>query len=264
MRRVAIVTGASAGIGYATAERLLRDGYSVVATARRRAPMDRLKGAASAGNVLVIPGDIADPRHCRTIVQRAAEWGRLEVVVANAGRGYVGPFELITDEEMRHIIDVNLFGVMHPIREAIPIMKANGGGKIVIVGSVLSRIATSGNAVYCAAKHAVVGLADSLRFELRPHGIRVISVLPGYTATEFFDVMIRKGERSVEKVRKYFFFDTAERVANVIARRIEHPKAEVVVGAINTAGVFFGTRFPSLYRFAVTAFEKLLIRKAGN
>jgi short-subunit dehydrogenase len=261
---VALVTGASSGIGEATAKRLAADGYAVAISARRadrlEALAERIRG--SGGEALVLPGDITDATFARAVVRAADEWGGLEVVVANAGMGYTGPYELMTDEEMRRLIDTNILGVFRPVQEAIAPMRARGGGKIVIIGSVLSRVATPGSAVYCATKHAVVGFADSLRHEVRRDGIRVISVLPGYTSTEFFDAMIQRGERAVDVVKEYWFFHSSENVADVIARRIAYPCSEVVVGAANTAIVLFATRFPSVFHAVLTQIDRLASKNA--
>lgn len=261
-RRVAIVTGASAGIGAATARRLAAEGYAVVITARRA---DRLQALAAelraAGHeVESVPGDIRDPAICRSVVERAAAWGSLEAVVANAGVGYTGPFAAMTDDEMRQMVDVNLMGVLRIVRDAIP--ELSPGAVLVLVGSVLSRIATPHNAVYCATKHALAGFADSLRLELRRDGVRVVHVMPGYTDTEFFDVQLRRERRAIDAVKKYWFFFSADQVADVIARRIRNPRAEVVVGAVNAAIVWVGTRFPSVLKGLVAFVDDLSERQA--
>lgn len=249
LRTVALVTGASAGIGEATARRLARDGYSVVLSARRQERLEEIAEEirSEGGEALVIAGDITSSRFCRQVVSEAAAWGRLDVLVANAGVGSTGMFDEMTDKDIRQLIDVNLLGVLRTVKEAIPVMRDYETGKIVIVGSVLSRLTTSHNAVYCATKHGVVGFADSLRPEVRDSGIRVISVLPGYTDTEFFDVMLNTVERPVDAIKKKWFFHPPEAVADVISRRIRSPRAEVVVGAVNTAVVWFGVRFPKTF-----------------
>lgn len=265
-RRVAVVTGASSGIGAATARRLAADGYSVYATARRRQRLEDLQQEieAEGGEARNWAGDIGDPTVCATIIREAAAWGDLEVLVANAGIGYSGDFDGMQDWELRRMIDVNVLGVMRTVRDALPVMKANGRGRIVIVGSVLSRLATAKNAVYCATKHALAGFADSLRRELRGSGVRVILVLPGYTATEFFDAMLRKERRPVDGIKDNWFFNTPEDVADVIAHRIEYPKGQVVVGLANTAVVFMGTRFPELFYSLFSLAENYFAAKMSH
>lgn len=258
-RPVAVVTGASAGIGAATARRLVAAGYAVVVAARRGERLERLAGEIreSGGEALAVPGDLADAAFCRRLIAEAAAWGELEVLVANAGMGYSGAFTDMADEEIRRLVDVNLLGVVRTVHAALPIMRARGGGRIVMVGSVLSRITTPGAAVYCATKHALVGFADSLRYEVRRDHIRIISILPGYTSTEFFDAMISRGKRGVDKVKRFWFFHSPDDVAEVIARRLEQPVAEAVVGVLNAAVVFLGTRFPAGYRGLMTAIDSL-------
>ncbi len=249
-RPVAVVTGASSGIGEATARRLAADGYAVVVAARRA---DRLEALAeeirsAGGEALVVTGDIRDLAHCESIVAAAEDWGELDVVVANAGLGCSGPFEETPDEEIRRVLDVNVLGLMRVVKAAIPGLKRRRAGRLVLVGSVLSRFATPGTAVYTASKHAVAGFADSIRFDLEPYGVRVITIMPGYTKTEFFDVMTRVGSESEGLAEKPPIYHTSEDVANVIARRIERPVAEAVVGVANLALVLLATRLPCAFR----------------
>lgn len=262
MSRVALVTGASSGIGAATARRLAADGYAVVVTARRA---DRLEALceeirAAGGVAEAVSGDVRDDVVIRTAVDRAAALGRLTVVVANAGLGYTGRFEEMTDEQLRHLVDVNILGVMRVVRHALPHLRASENGRVVIIGSVLSRVATTHNAVYCATKHAVVGFADALRLELRRDRIRVISILPGYTDTEFFDVQLRRDSRAIDGIKKFWFFHSPDAVADVVARRIEKPCAEVVVGGLNTAVVWVARRFPGFMNGMMTTVDVLMER----
>ncbi len=262
-RRVAVVTGASAGIGAATARRLAAAGYAVFLTARRAERLDalveELRGAGHEADRLV--GDIREDGVCHAIIDRAAAWGRLEVVVANAGVGYTGPFAEMTDDQMRQLVDVNLMGVLRIVRHAIPRLEEEA--RLVVVGSVLSRIATPHNAVYCATKHALAGFCDSLRLELRRARVRVIHVMPGYTDTEFFDAQLRRERRAIDAVKKFWFFHGPDAVASVIERRIQRPRAEVVVGGLNAAVVWLGTRFPSVLRGLVMVVDELAEKKAA-
>lgn len=264
--KVAIVTGASAGIGEATARRLAAEGYAVLVTARRVERLECLVAEirAAGGEAKALAGDIRDAVFCRRLVEESAAWGELEILVANAGMGYSGPFAEMGDDEMLQLIEINVLGVLRTIHAAIPIMRVRRRGTIVIVGSVLSRIATPGAAVYCATKHAVAGFADALRLELRDDLIRVVTILPGYTATEFFDVMIRRGERAVDKIKKYSFFHSADDVARVIVRRIARPVDEVVVGLMNTMIVFAGTRFPGPFRRLIGLVDRVMKRGGAS
>lgn len=261
-RPVAVVTGASSGIGAATARRLAAEGYAVVVAARRRERLDALAAEIRerGGEALVVDGDIARLEDCQALIRQAAAWGRVEVLVANAGFGHVGPFDEMKDEEIRRLIDVNVLGVLRTVKETIPLFKQNGGGKIVIIGSVLSRIATSYNAVYTATKHAVIGLADALRLELHGTGIRVIAILPGYTATEFFDVALHRVKRAADAVRNTFIMASPDDVAAVIARRIRSPRAETVIGALNLGIVLLARWCPPAYRAVHLAMERFLRR----
>lgn len=262
-RRVAVITGASSGIGAAAARRLAADGYAVFLTARRGDRLATLAEELRAGGheVDYVPGDIRDEATCRLVVDRAAAWGRIEAVVANAGVGYTGPFVEMTDDQMRHMVDVNLMGVLRIVKHALP--RLSSGAVLVLVGSVLSRVATPHNALYCATKHALAGFADALRLELRRSRIRVVHVMPGYTDTEFFDVQLRRERRAIDAVKKYWFFFSPDEVAAIIARRIRSPRAEVVVGTFNAAVVWVGTRFPSVLRGLIACVDDLSERKAA-
>jgi 3-oxoacyl-[acyl-carrier protein] reductase len=182
---VTAITGASAGIGAATAAAIAAEGGSIVVGARRRERLDVL--ADDFGDaVAVVEMDVRDPEGSRRLVDEAiARFGRLDALVANAGIGAYGGIMDLSDEQLRVMMDTNVAGTVWPIRAAVPHFLEAGSGDIVIVASVAGLRGAGDEAVYAATKFAQVGLAGGLDRELRQKGIRVSAICPGGTATEF-------------------------------------------------------------------------------
>jgi len=190
MTSVALVTGASSGIGAATARRLARAGFVVYGAARR---LDRLAALEGEG-VRPLALDVTDDASMVAAVERVvAEQGRIDVLVNNAGYGSYGAVEDVPQEEARRQIEVNLFGLARLIQLVLPAMRAQGSGRIVNVTSMGGRIATAFGGWYHASKHAVEGLSDSLRQEVAPFGIDVVVIEPGGIRTEWGGIAARTG-----------------------------------------------------------------------
>jgi len=182
---VVAITGASAGIGRATARELATAGARVVIGARRRERLEGLEGELP-GHVVAVEMDVRSPADSHRLVQEAIErFGRLDALVANAGIGMYGGILDHTDEELTTMLDTNVAGTVWPIRAAVPELLRAGQGDIVIVASVAGFRGGADEAVYAATKFAQVGLAGSLDRELRPKGIRVTTIGPAGTSTEF-------------------------------------------------------------------------------
>ncbi len=182
---VVAITGASSGIGAATARALGAEGASVALGARRK---DRLTELADelGSQVAVVEMDVRTSEDSQRLVDQAVEsFGHLDAIVVNAGVGMYGGIMDQTDDEIRSMIDTNVAGTIWPIRAAVPRLLENGGGDIVIVASVAGLRGAGDEAVYAATKHAQVGLAGGLDRELREKNIRVSTIAPGGTATEF-------------------------------------------------------------------------------
>ena len=245
MKKVALVTGASAGIGEATVKRLLADGYIVYAAARR---MDRMAPLAAAGARLIAL-DLTDDASIIAAVERIrSETGRLDVLVNNAGYGSYGALEDVPLAEARRQFEVNLFGAARLIQLALPIMRKQKSGKIVNVSSVGGKFGGAFGAWYHATKHALEGLSDSLRVELIPFGIDVIVIEPGAIRTEWGDIALesllaRSGDTAygpyVRRAQKAFKSVTTSRlpsppevVANIIAAatRARRPRTRYPAG----------------------------------
>ena len=179
------ITGASSGIGAATARALGAEGASVVLGARRK---DRLAELADelGSQVAVVEMDVREPADSQRFVDQAIDtFGKLDAIVVNAGIGAYGGIMDLTDDQLTDMIDTNVAGTIWPIRAAVPQFIASGGGDIVIVASVAGLRGAGDEAVYAATKHAQVGLAGGLDRELREKNIRVSTLAPGGTATEF-------------------------------------------------------------------------------
>jgi clavulanate-9-aldehyde reducatase len=185
--RKAAVTGASSGIGEATAIALAGAGATVALGARRKDRLDQLAerigsegGAAHAFEV-----DVCGEAASRAFVEGAAErMGGLDILVNNAGLMLLGPVDGAETEEWRRMVDVNVLGLLYCTHAAIPLMREGGGGHIVNLSSVAGRTATLGSGVYNLTKWGVTGFSEALRQEVLHSGIRVTVVEPGYVATE--------------------------------------------------------------------------------
>jgi short-subunit dehydrogenase len=188
---VAIVTGASAGIGAAVARELAKNRFQVVLAARRRERLDKLEQDIKAlgGTALAIPTDMTRLEDCQRLVQETmATFGRIDVLVNNAGFGYRLPLEYTPIEAIRQTFETNLFGPIALTQLVIPIMRAQEKGYIINISSLAGRIARPLSSVYDATKHAIEAISDSLRAELAQFGIRVIVIEPGFIKTEFQEI----------------------------------------------------------------------------
>jgi NAD(P)-dependent dehydrogenase (short-subunit alcohol dehydrogenase family) len=179
-RPVALVTGASSGIGRATARALAEAGFSVVGTSRNATAATPIEG------VELVDLDVAqDASVERAVAGTIERFGRIDLLVNNAGIGGAGAAEEASVEQAQRIFDTNVFGVIRTTRAVLPHMRAQRAGRIVNVSSVLGFVPAPYMAVYAATKHAVEGYSESLDHEVRQFGVRVLLVQPGYTKTGF-------------------------------------------------------------------------------
>lgn len=196
--RAVIVTGASSGIGLETAREFARAGSNVVLASRNQAALELLAEELSTlpGWRLVVPTDVRDREAVNAMVERTAqEFGAVDVLVNNAGLGLDATIAEGSLENMRYVLDVNLFGCIYAIQAVVPHMKTKGSGAIINVSSVAGRISTPYNGLYSATKAALNAISDALRLELAGYGIVVTAVYPGYTVTGFGDNLLREMER---------------------------------------------------------------------
>lgn len=226
MRRTVIVTGASRGIGRATALALAEPGIRLALAARDTARLNSVaEEARSRGaEALAIPCDVTQEGAVRRLIAAAAEGGRIDLLVNNAGTAAIAPVIELSLDDWRRTLDVNLTGAFLLCKYAIPHMAE--GGLIVNIASVAARQGFPGWAAYCAAKGGLLLFSNALREELRPRGVRVSVVLPAATDTDIWEDVPGTADRS-RMLR-------AEDIAHVIAQLAAQPPAmtteEIVVG----------------------------------
>ncbi|MBI0329267.1 oxidoreductase [Burkholderia plantarii] len=182
---VALITGASSGIGRHAAKALRKAGYHVYGTTRKA-------GAPSADGITMLICDVTDDRSVQNMIAEVVKQaGRIDLLVNNAGIGLLGGAEESSTAQAQALFDVNVFGVTRVTNAVLPIMREQGKGRIVNLSSVLGLIPSPYNALYASTKHALEGYSESLDHELRTFGIRVVLVEPGMTRTSFEDNITR-------------------------------------------------------------------------
>lgn len=202
---VAVVTGAGRGIGRAAAQRLSREGYRVALTSRSE-PELKETAALCPGETLVLPADITDPAAVDQLFGEVeAAWGRIDVLVANAGAGTSASVAKTTDEQWQRMLDLNLTSPFRCIRRVLPGMVTRGHGRVVVVASIAAKVGEPYISAYTASKHGVLGLVRSAAAEVATSGVTVNAVCPGYVDTPMTDAtvegIVAKTGRSAEEAR---------------------------------------------------------------
>jgi short-subunit dehydrogenase len=252
--RVAVVTGASSGIGEATARELVARGADVVLVSRAAERLEALERelSASGGRALAIKTDVAHENSVETMVREAvAAFGSLDVLVNNAGLGLSGRVAELRAEDLRYVFEVNTIGPLNCIQAALPHM--GRGGRIINVSSVVGRRAVPKVGGYCATKFALNALSDSLRVEVADRGITVTSVYPGTTRTAFRENSRRtKNERRGWRPKGV----TPEKVAGKIADAAEKGPRDVYVTLPDRIYAAATLLFPGLADHALRAWAR--------
>jgi short-subunit dehydrogenase len=232
--KVILISGASSGIGKATALACAWAGMNVSLAARRGEKLEKVARQVSDLNrrAHFFTCDVARPEQVRAWVAEAHDkLGRVDAVFANAGYGHVGPAMQMSLSEQRHLFDVNYFGTVHLLREAMPYLATTDGGlkHMLVCSSCLSELGPPGVGVYAATKAAQDCLAQAMRAELAPEGYSVTSVHPVGTATEFSEAAKRSGEpQSAGRIKSPGWLEQSpEHVAKRIVKALRKPTAEV-------------------------------------
>ena len=225
--KVVVITGASSGLGEATARHLSAEGASVVLGARRT---DRIKSLAdeindNGGKALAITTDVTELDQTKKLVDKAVEeFGRVDVMLNNAGLMPFSPLERLKVDEWNQLIDVNIKGVLNGIAAALPYMKEQKSGHVINVSSVAGHVVVPGGVVYCATKHAVRVISEGLRKEVKPYNLRTTIISPGAVATELPD-SISEDDISAEMHKFYEEYAIpADSFARAVAFAISQPE----------------------------------------
>ncbi|WP_335966939.1 SDR family oxidoreductase [Galbibacter sp. PAP.153] len=183
--KVWLVTGASKGLGLVLVQKLLNKGYKVAATSRNKEAL--LSAVGEGNNFLPLQVDLLSEQSVLSAIKNIIQkFGKIDVIVNNAGYGQIGTLEELTDREARQNFEVNVFGCLNVIRNAMPHLRANKGGSIFNISSIAGFIGTfPGWGIYCATKYAVVGFTEALAAEVKSFGISATIVYPGYFRTNF-------------------------------------------------------------------------------
>ncbi len=254
-----------------TAIAYARRGYAVVLAARRT---DRLAEVAQqckaarrsddAAPTLVVPTDVALAQQVQELVDRAAgELGRIDVMVNNAGYGLFAQVHQTSIEEMRQIVDVNFMGVFYGCRAAAPIMMRQRSGHIFNVSSVIGKRGTPFHGAYCATKFAIVGLSDAMRVEMKPFGVRVTTVCPALTETEFFDQQ-PGGAQAKSSFKRFKKTVKARDVGEKIAAATGKKRPEIVFSAGGKALVLISALSPRLADWMMRLYYNDLVKRQDH
>jgi NAD(P)-dependent dehydrogenase (short-subunit alcohol dehydrogenase family) len=242
--KVAVVTGASSGIGEATARELASRGASVVLASRAVEKLEALQRgiSTSGGMALAVETDVSDRGSVEAMIGRAVgEFGRIDVLVNNAGLGLSGKIPEVRAEDVRHVFEVNVIGPLNCMQSALPRM--GRGGRIINVSSVVGKRAIPEVGAYCASKSALNALSDALRVEIADRGVTVTSVYPGTTRTSFRENSRRtKDEKRGWRPKGV----TPEKVAKRIADAAEKGPRDVYVTLPDRLFVAGITLFPGV------------------
>lgn len=257
MPSTVLITGASQGIGKATALLFARQGYDLVLAARQP---DRLEAVASevrslGQNALAVPTDVRDSEQVKTLVEKTLEYyGTLDVLINNAGIYLLGSVETFSLSDWHQAMDTNFWGYVHTLHALLPHFLERGKGTIVNVSSIGGKVPIPYQVPYIASKYAVTGLTQSLHAELEPKGIQVCGVYPNFISTDLMERAIFRGkdeqdaqarEDLVRKGLSVPIIEKPDDVAQAIWDAVKHQKSDVMVGSANVSNASYKL-FPGL------------------
>lgn len=225
--KVAIITGASSGIGYATALTLSKAGIRVAVGARRTERLQELEKQIikNNGEILVQKTDVTRKSDCDSLVNTIVEkWGKVDILINNAGLMPLSYFKNGKVEEWEQMIDVNIKGVLYCTSAVVPYMVEKKSGHIINISSVAGRIVFAGGSVYCATKHAIAALSEGLRKELSPtYNIRVTCIEPGAVETELLESITDESMTGFIQATKNMETLRSDDIANAILYAVQAP-----------------------------------------
>ena len=262
--KTVIITGASMGIGKATALEFAKHGAKVVLAARKVDLLNQVKDTIEAhgGEVLVTQVDVCKLADIQKMVEATIQrFGRIDILVNNAGFGLYAPVTLLPEEKLQDVFDVNVYGCLRCIQTVYPQMKKQGGGQIINISSIVGLRSIPTNVGYCMSKFALNGLSEGLRTEAALDNISVLSIYPGYTHSEF-----QKNSPVVGKAPKHpaLFAKTSEDVARAIVKAAKKNKRDTIL----TMSAWFmhkaNTLIPGILDKVILSGYKKLLRKQSS
>jgi short-subunit dehydrogenase len=255
--KVVIITGASSGIGAAAALRLARAGARLTLAARRVERLEQVAVQVQAlgGEALVVQMDVCNHDDIQRMLQATLErWGRVDVLLNNAGVGNEAPLTEFAPGEIRQRLHTNLIAVIECAQAVLPVMLRQQSGHIINVSSIAGLVATPGSAVYCASKFGVIGFTDALHRDLLGTGVRVSAFCPGFTPSEISPILQahaegQPGARYVPGLMPVSY------VADQIARLIRRPRLHLIVPPSWRVLVWLALLFPGLVDLLAPVFK---------
>ncbi len=255
--KVVIITGASSGIGEETAKVFAKAGCKVVLSSRNLENLNKVADEIKSfnPNVLVVQADVSDFKSLDNLVEQTLKnFGRIDILINNAGYGVYGWFHQTPFDEIEKIMRVNFLGSAYLIHKVLPLMIEQKDGIIVNVSSVVGKRGVSGMAIYSASKFALSGLTEALRVEYKKFGIHFIGVHPGTTDTKFFENAKYYG---TNRMQGRFMIMSAEKVAKEILKAVVKRKREIVLTPVGKLTVAINKIFPSFVEYMMSKVIKI-------
>ncbi|MGC8739353.1 MAG: SDR family NAD(P)-dependent oxidoreductase [Candidatus Hydrogenedens sp.] len=261
--QVVLITGASSGIGEATAYEFAKEGARVALIARREYRLKKVKETIiqNKGIAEFFVADVTNYEELKNAVERVIQtWGKLDVVLANAGIGVPGHILQLKVEDFRRQFETNFFGVINTIELTLPFL-IKQRGRLGIVGSVAGRVCTPLSAPYCSSKFAVVALSECIYYDLKPMGVSVTLINPGFVKSEIRHKN-KYGELTdrPDPVPSFLVLPT-EKAGKQIVYALYHRKPELIITKHGILSIFFGRHFPKTYRFLLGILSRKSVKR---